>query len=204
MELKELEQEQLEFAKKVVKKDDFLKLELIGGIDTGFKFNKVLCGIVVCDKEMNVLEKHIIVNNCELAYTPNFRALRELDIMIETYNKLTKKPDVLLVNASGILHPRRLGLASHLGVMLDIAIIGITKKLLCGKIKGDDVIIDNEVLGKAVLTKEKSKPVFVSIGHKISLDKSVEIIKKCIRTPHKMPEPLHLAHKLVKKNMKKY
>ncbi|KYK24609.1 hypothetical protein AYK26_03470 [Euryarchaeota archaeon SM23-78] len=203
MNLKELEQVQLGLAKKVVKKDVIQKLELVSGIETGFKFNKSFCCVVVCAyNDMQVLETHSMIEECELAYIPNFRAQRELDIMVKTYNKLKQKPDILLVNASGIMHPRSLGLASHLGVVLDIATIGITKKPLCGKVQGEVIILDDEVVGKQVFTKEKAKPLFVSIGHKLSLDKSVEIVKKCIKPPHKMPEPLHIAHRIVKKNMK--
>jgi hypothetical protein len=66
----------------------------------------------------------------------------------------------------------------------------------------EEIIIDKEVVGKKVFTEKKSKPVYISIGHKISLDKSVEIVKNCMRAPHKMPEPLYLAHRFVKKRMK--
>jgi len=203
--LKELEQEQLELAKKVVKQDSVPELELVGGIDTGFKFNKLFCSIVVCDhKDMRLIEKQSILEDCRLPYIPNFRAQRELGIMMKIYGMLKKKPDVLLVNASGILHPRRLGLASHLGVKLDTATIGVTKKLLCGEVVNNNILLENEVVGKQVLTKEKAKPIIISVGHKLSLDTSVEIVKKCVRPLHKMPEPLHLAHRFVKKRMKNY
>jgi len=205
MSLKELEQEQLELAKKVVKQDSVPELELIGGIETGFKFNKLFCTVVVCKySDMSLVEKQSVVEDCRLPYIPGFRAQRDLDVMIRVYKGLKQKPGVLLVKGSGILHPRRLGLASHLGVKLNTATIGITKKLLCGETRGENVILENEVVGKLVVTKEKAKPIIISIGHKLSLDASVEVVKKCIRPPHKMPEPLHLAHKFVRKRMKKY
>jgi deoxyribonuclease V len=100
------------------------------------------------------------------------------------------------------LHPRKCGLASHLGVVLDQPVIGITKTLLCGKNKEGYIILNEEVVGRALFTKEKTKPLFISVGHKISLDKSIEIVKNCMRQPHKLPEPLYLAHGLIKKKMK--
>jgi deoxyribonuclease V len=200
--LEELEKEQLDFAKKVVKQDSFSKLDLIGGIDVGFDKDKIFCSIVVCDyKDMRVLEQHSEENDCKIRYIPGFRAQREISVMIDTFNKLKQKPDVLLINASGALHPRKCGLASHLGVMLDQPVIGITKNLLCGNLVNGEVILDNETIGKAVIIKKNAKPLYISVGHKVSLDKSVEIVKNCIMQPHKLPEPLCLAHKLVKKNM---
>jgi len=202
--LEELEKEQFELAKKVVKQDSFSKLDLIGGIDVGFDKDKIFCSIVVCDyKDMRVLEQHSEERECKIRYIPGFRAQREISVMIDTFNKLKQKPDVLLINASGTLHPRKCGLASHLGILLDQPVIGITKNALCGKLVNGEVILDNEAIGRVMCVKGKAKPLFVSIGHKVSLDKSVEIVKNCMRQPHKLPEPLHLAHKLVKKKMKK-
>jgi deoxyribonuclease V len=203
--LEELEKEQLELAKKVVKQDAFSKLELIGGMDVGFDKDKIFCSIVVCDyKDMRVLEQHSEEKECKIRYIPGFRAQREISVMIDTFNKLKQKPDMLLINASGTLHPRKCGLASHLGVMLDQPVIGITKNALCGKLVNGGVILDNEVVGEAVVVDKKAKPIFVSVGHKVSLNKGVEIVKSVIRPPHLLPEPLQLARLLVKKQMRAY
>lgn len=197
-----LEEEQIELAKKVIKQDKFSKLELIGGMDVGFDKDKIFCSIVVCGyKDMNVVEEQSLSKDCKIRYIPGFRAQREIGIMIDTFKKLRHKPGVLLINASGTLHPRKCGLASHLGIMLDQPVIGVTKNLLCGKNKDSYIILDNDVVGRVILIKEKIKPLFVSIGHRVSLDKSVEIVKNCMRKTHKLPEPLYLAHILVKKSM---
>jgi deoxyribonuclease V len=199
----EIEKEQIELAKKVIKQDCFSKLELIGGIDVAFDNDKISCNIVVCDyKDMEVLEQQNAEKDCKIRYLPGFRAQNELGIMIEAFNRLKHRPDVLLINASGTLHPRKCGLASHLGIVLDQPVIGVTKKLLCGTNKDGYIILDNEVVGRAIIIKEKAKPLFVSVGHKVSLDKAVEVIKECMRPLHKLPEPLFLAHKLVKESMK--
>jgi deoxyribonuclease V len=198
----EIEKEQIELAKKVIKQDSFSNLELIGGIDVGFDKDKIFCSIVVCNyKDMKVVDEQSLSKDCKIRYIPGFRAQREIGIMIDTFKKLKHKPDVLLINASGTLHPRKCGLASHLGILLDQPVIGVTKNLLCGKNKDSYIILDKDVVGRAILIKEKTKPLFVSIGHKISLDKSIEIVKNCIGKPHKLPETLYLAHLSVKKNM---
>jgi len=200
----EIEKEQIELAKKVVKQDSFSELELIGGIDVGFDKDKIFCSIVVCNYEdMKIVEEQSLNKDCKIRYIPGFRAQREIGIMIDTFKKLKQKPNVLLINASGTLHPRKCGLASHLGIMLDQPVIGVTKNLLCGKNKDSYIILDNNVVGRAISIKEKAKPLFVSIGHNVSLDKGVEIVKNCMIINHNLPEPLHLAHILVKKNMRK-
>lgn len=196
----ELEKEQLELARKVVKHDAYSKLELIGGLDVRILEDKVICSIAVCNyRDMQVLEHVLAEKECKIRYLPGFRAQNELGIMIEAFNKLKRKPDVLLINASGTLHPRKCGLASHLGVILDQPVIGVTKNLLCGKNKDGYIILDNEVVGRAILTKEKTKPLFVSIGHRVSLDKSIEIVKNCMKPEHKLPEPIILAQEIIKK-----
>jgi len=201
---KRLEEEQIELAKKVIKQDVFSRLKTIGGLDVGFNHDKIYCSAVVCDyKNMSILESQSVENECKIRYIPGFRAQRELKAMIEAFNKLKQKPDILLLNASGMLHPRKCGLASHLGIMLDQPVIGITKTLLCGKLNNDEILIDNELVGKELFGNEKLRKVYVSVGHKISVDKSVEIVKNCTHPPHRMPEPLHLASQLVRKNMKR-
>ena len=116
----------------------------------------------------------------------------------------------MIFDGNGILHPRKFGMASHMGVLLDITSIGIAKKLMIGDVKGNRVYVDKELRGEIIATREHSKPIYVSPGNKISLKTSVEIVKNCIKTPHKLPEPLHLAHryaneireKIVKGNIK--
>jgi len=199
-----LEQEQAELAKKVVKQDSFSKLELIGGIDVGFDKDKIFCSIVVCNyNDASIVEQHTESKDCVIRYIPGFRAQSEMGIMIETFSKLKNKPDILFINASGVLHPRKCGLASHLGIILDQTVIGITKHALCGVITDKGVILDDEIVAKQIFVSDKAKPIFVSIGHKISLDKSVEVVKAFLKPPHLMPEPLRLAKLVVKKQNKK-
>ncbi|MBI2653689.1 endonuclease V [Candidatus Woesearchaeota archaeon] len=191
-----LKEEQLKLAKKVTISDSFGKPELIGGVDCSFNQDDVIAAIVVCSyKTMEVKEKVFAVVKAKVPYVQGFLAYREGPAISEAYSKLENKPDILIVDGNGILHPRRCGLASHIGVLLEQATIGIAKQLLIGEVKEKIVYIDKEARAEAVVTREHSKPVYVSPGHKTSLKTSVEIVKNCMRFPHKLPEPLHLAHR---------
>ncbi len=188
--------EQVRLAKKVIKKDDFEKIELIAGIDQAFVKDKVISAVVVCDaKTFEPVEKKFAVVKASMPYIPEFLSYRESPAAVEAFNKLEKKPDILIVDAHGIAHPRALGMASHLGLLLDIPAIGLAKKLLIGKPKNEKIIYNEKIIGQEVITKEYSKPIYVSIGHKVSLKTAVNLIKKCIKFPHKLPEPLYLAHR---------
>jgi len=191
-----LKDEQIKLAKKVVLKDSFEKIELIGGVDCAYNHEDVIAAIVVCDyKAMQTQEKVFAVVKAKVPYLQGFLAYREGPSISEAYANLQNKPDVMLFDGNGILHPRRLGIASHIGVLLDISSIGIAKHLLIGEVKDNVVYVDKEARAKSIATRENSKPVYISPGHKINLKTSVEIVKNCIRFPHKLPEPLHLAHR---------
>ena len=194
-----LKQEQRKLAQNVVLRDEITKLNLIAATDQIVTEDNIISEIVVMDyKTFAVVEKKYTIKEVAMPYVPGFLAYRELPAILETYNKLEHKPDLILVDGNGVLHPRTCGLASHLGVVLDIPTIGIAKGLLCGNVIGDTVYIDKEAVGKALETKEKAKPIYVSVGHKVTLTRALEIIKYCMRN-HKLPEPLHLAHKLAAK-----
>ena len=194
--LNKLKEEQLNLAKKIVIKDAFEKLELIGGVDQAYNQNDVISAIVICDyATMEVKEKVFAVAKAKVPYLQGFLSYREGPAISEAYAKLGNKPDVMIFDGNGILHPRRCGLASHIGVLLDQASIGIAKELLVGEIKDNKVYVDKELRGELFVAKEHSKPIYISPGHKITLRTSIEIVKKCLKFPHKLPEPLHLAHR---------
>lgn len=194
--LQKFEEEQIELAKKVIVKNQFRKLELFTGCSQVSLENKIISVVVICDENMHLIEQKEALIETEVPYLPNFLFFREGKAVIEAYKKLDKKPDVLLVNANGILHPLRIGMASHLGILLDIPTIGITKRLAIGEKEGERILVGNEIRGIELRTRNFSKPIYVSPGYKISLDTSIEVVKKCIRLPHKLPEPLHIAHRI--------
>ena len=192
-----LKEEQLKLAKEVILKDSFSKVKLIGGCDQAFVDDNVISGVVVCNKELELVEKKHAVIDTRVPYVSGFLFYREGPAIVEAFNKIEKKPDVLLVDGNGILHPRRIGMASHLGILLDVATIGITKNLMCGNVKEGKVYVDKEIRGLELKTREYARPIYLSPGHKISFGKSLKIVKDYLKSPHKLPEPLYLAHRYV-------
>lgn len=200
MDVGKLKEEQLKLAEKVITTDSFDKIKTIGGVDQAFFDDKIVSSIVVCDyKTMEIIEKKYAISDVTMPYIPGYLSYREAPVIVEAYNKLETKPDILIVDGNGILHPRRIGLASHVGILLDQVTIGIAKNLLLGELSGDKIIVDKEIRAVQLQTRSFSKPIFISPGHRISLKTSVEIVKKCLREPHKLPEPLYFAHKYANK-----
>jgi deoxyribonuclease V len=196
MNVRDLKKEQLKRAKKVIVKDDFDEMNYIGGCDQAFVDNQVISAVVVLDaKTLKLIEKKYAVAEAPIQYIPGFLSYRESPAVVEAVSKLQQKPDLMMVDANGILHPRKIGMASHLGILLDMPTIGIAKKLLMGEEKDGKIIVEGETRAIALKTKEHAKPIYVSPGHRVSLKTAAELVKKCLVEKHKMPEPLHEAHK---------
>jgi deoxyribonuclease V len=210
MDLLELKKEQLKLAPKVTLNDglgSFTSLKIIAGtscIPLGSPpGTKLLAGVVVCEfPSMKLLEMKSYLLDNPLPYCPGFQAYREMPAIIEAYNQLEQEPDLILVSGAGIAHPRRIGIASHLGLALNRPTIGVTESLLCGQVQQGKIIVENEICGFEIKTREHSNPLYVSPGHLVSLGSVLNLIPKTIQYPHKLPEPLHLAHKLVKRKGK--
>jgi deoxyribonuclease V len=200
-----LKREQLKLAPKIKLQDSFSKVTLIAGIESIHFQNRIMASVVVCKfPSMEVIEKKTYVLDDPLPYRPGFQAYREMPAMIEAINLLDNDPDVLIILGNGIAHPRKIGLASHLGLSLNKPTIGVIEKLQYGKIVNGKIINNNEFVGFEVKTREHAKPIYISPGHQITLGSTINIIKESIRFPHKMPEPIHLAHKIgIKKTKKK-
>lgn len=191
-----LKKEQLKLAEKVSVTNSIKNIKVIAGADQAYVENKVISAIAVCDyKSMKLIETKHAVIEAKVPYKSGFLFYKDGPAIIEAFNRLENKPDVLIVEANGILHPRRIGMASHVGSLLDTAIIGVTKTLMLGEVKDKTIYVDKEARGYGLITREHANPIYISPGHKISLKTSLEVIKNCIRLPHKLPEPLHLARK---------
>jgi len=137
-------------------------------------------------------------------YIPGFLSFREIPPLLDIFKKISIVPDILFCDGQGIAHPRGFGLASHLGILLDIPAIGCAKSVLVGKYvepsvtKGSSspLVYQEQQVGAAVRTRKGVKPVFVSVGHKLCLDDAVKIILQC-SPKFRIPEPLRLAHRMV-------
>jgi deoxyribonuclease V len=199
--LEELVHTQEKVAKQVKRRDGFKKLERIAGCDISFaKGNTAYAACVVLDyRTLEVIDKKVVKVKLRFPYIPTFLAFREIDGMLKAVDGL--KADVYMVGAQGLAHPRRAGLACHLGVILDKPTLGVAKSILVGKAGrpanrrgAHTFLIDNgAVIGAAVRLKTGSKPVYVSIGNKLSLKTAVKIALETTRE-HRLPEPLQKAH----------
>ncbi|MDB5244850.1 MAG: deoxyribonuclease [Parcubacteria group bacterium] len=149
----------------------------------------------------------VVKEKISFPYIPGLLSFREIPMLLRAWEKLEKKPDVLIVDGIGIAHPRRLGIATHLGLILRIPTIGCAKSVLIGVYEEPgaepgsisylrDPKAHNEIVGAALRTKKNVKPVFISPGHLITLSESIEIAKRCVLT-HRLPEPTRLAHNTV-------
>jgi len=189
-----LKREQEKLAKNLEIKDeiDFSLVNRIGGIDNVFFKNKIISAVVVLSGD-EILEQEYFSEKVRFPYISGFRAYRELPSMISCFNKLDEKPDIIFIRGQGILHPRRLGLASHFSLSANVPTIGVTDTLLVGEVKGEDIFLNGKVSGKVIKTKEGARPLFVSPGNLISVDTAASLVRKFTKEPHKFPEPLRLA-----------
>ena len=194
-----LKDEQIRLAKKVVIKDDYSDLTTIGGCDQAFFENKIISSVVVLEYEtLKLIEKKHAVSDLTMPYVPGFLSYRESPVIVEAFNKLKTRPDILMVDGNGILHQRRIGMASHLGLLLDQVTLGVAKSLLMGEIRDGKVYVNDEARAFEVKTKDFAKPVYISPGHRVCMKTSLEIFNHCMQD-HKLPEPLRLAHKFANK-----
>ncbi len=184
---------------------DLGSIELVAGADQAFpsRDRVISCVVVLAYPGMEVVEERYAVRDVGLPYIPGLLSYREGPSILDAFRKLDKKPDILLVDGHGIAHPRRLGLASYVGVELDYPTIGVAKRKLVGEYitpekTGDcsRLVYDNEVVGYVYKSREGCNPLFISPGHKIGLESSLRVVEECIRD-HKLPEPIRLADKLV-------
>ena len=197
---------QLSLAQKVVTADD-LKPDprYVAGIDVGFEDKKTTrAAIVILNfPELTLHETAIGYTPIMLPYIPGYLSFREIPAIIKALEKLKTIPDVILCDGQGIAHPRRLGIASHLGVLTDIPTIGVAKTRYIGKYKDPKqykghwtpLTDDKHVIGGVLRTRVNVKPLFISTGHRVSLETAINLTMRCV-TRYRLPEPTRLADKL--------
>ncbi len=196
---------QIYVANKATLIDTFDNVTLIGAADQAFCSDFVMSCVVVLNWQMEVVDRAYSIGKAMVPYIPGLLSFREGPPIIAAYNKLETKPDVLLVDGCGINHLRFAGLATYVGVVLNIPTIGVSKQKLCGEFtqpatEGEiqNLIYMDKIVGYAFKSKQGVKPIFVSSGTGISLTSSLKIVKDCLEG-HKLPEPMRIAHDLVNK-----
>ncbi len=196
-------------ARKVVEEDRInYPISKVAGIDVTYREGKAIAVAVVLDSQtFRPLDVGVSVMKPIIPYIPTLLAFREVGPVAAAIKKLSVSFDLLFVDGNGRLHPYRAGFACHIGVALDVPTIGVAKKLLCGRIgewKGDraPVYLDDEVVGMALKTTKRAKPIYVSVGHKVSLETAVKLTLWYARG-RKLPIPLVLAHQLTQQEAKK-
>lgn len=159
---------------------------------------------------LEIVERVFSIDQVIFPYTPTFLSFREGPAIMSAFEKLKNRPDILMVDGAGINHPRRAGIATHIGVALDVPTIGITKKLLCGS--GEEpvdtgeaapLIFEGRQVGWLLRSIKRSRAIIVAPGHRVSLESSLSIVRSCLRG-HKLPEPAKLAHLYANEEKKRF
>jgi len=180
------------------------KIKTVAGADISYARGDDLFFVAVVLLEyptLKVLEKVSYSQRVTFPYIPGLLTFREGPPLLTAFERLNHVPDVVIFDGHGIAHPRRIGLASHMGLFLDVPTIGCAKKKLIGfyadpgprRMDHTPLTIESETIGAVVRTKEKVKPVFISQGHRISLARAVDIALSCC-TRYRLPEPTREAH----------
>ncbi len=189
---------------RLIREDDFGRIESVAGIDVSFSPQKDLlyAAIVVIDAvSLEPLEIVSAAQKPAFPYVPGLLTFREGPVVQEAYAKLTREPDLLMFDGQGIAHPRGLGLAAHMGVLMDRPSIGCAKSRLIGEFKEPKqkrgamrtLSLHRKKIGVVLRTKDNTKPLFVSPGHRVSVETAAEWV---LRTgnDYRLPEPTRLAH----------
>ncbi|MCR4404073.1 MAG: endonuclease V [Candidatus Acetothermia bacterium] len=184
----------------------------VAGVDVAYgrgegERERAVAGYALLDLAGRAVGFETVEREVAFPYIPTYLAFRELPILLELLERVRgvgKLADVVMVDGNGILHPRHAGIASHLGVLLDIPTIGITKSLLCGQVELAGlgvrevryVLLSGERVGAAVRLSERAQPIFISPGNKIDLEGAIELTLPLASSSHRLPEPIRLAHEL--------
>ncbi len=192
---------QAELARRLVVENGFREISSVAGADAAFGAEKAYAALVVCSYPgLEKLEEVVVEGKVGLAYVPGLLSFREGPVLLKAFEKVKMEPDLVLFDGQGIAHPRRLGLASHMGILLEKPTIGCAKSRFLGEHgevglrKGSmaPLTFRRETVGWVLRTRDGVKPVFVSPGHLVDLETAVSIVLSCSRR-YRIPEPLREA-----------
>jgi deoxyribonuclease V len=182
-------------------KDGFDRLESVAGIDCSYLDDRIICAVVILHyKTLEVIGRKHVIQRVRLPYIPTYLTFREGCAMATAFEMLEQKPDVLMMDSCGINHPRKSGMASYFGAVMNHPTIGVSKKILCGEAEipahvGEyhELVYEEEQIGWVLKTNKRSNPIIASPGNKVSMRSCLEIVSHCLKG-YKLPEPTRLAH----------
>ena len=195
---------QRQLAQQVIREGNPLGVAFVAGVDVGFVGDRARAAVAVLSLQSLELVDHAVAErSVSFPYVPGLLSFREIPAVLEALGRVDVRPEILLCDGQGIAHPRRFGLASHLGLLTNIPSIGIAKSRLAGEHgavpvhKGGWAALtdDGEVIGAALRTRTGVAPVYVSIGHRIDLDNAIRLVLACT-TRYRLPETTRWAHRL--------
>ncbi|MEM3442387.1 MAG: endonuclease V [Candidatus Bathyarchaeia archaeon] len=201
--IKKARETQLRLSEKIVFKDILpQKIRFVAGVDVAYTKNMSIGAVAVLDYDsLETVETQTAACKTLFPYIPTLLSFREVPPAFLCIKKLHTQPDVFLVDGHGYAHPYRCGFASHLGLVMRKPTIGVAKGKLFGEVKDCDkrdvafLRYDDEIVGARVITKKGCKPVYVSVGHMVSLETAIKIVKNCTRRG-RIPEPILRAHEI--------
>jgi deoxyribonuclease V len=177
---------------------DICEIRHVAGADAAYAQDTIYAAVVVMTfPGLEIVEKTCTVQEIPYPYIPGLLSFREGPAILDAFSSLTTVPDLILINGHGYAHPRRVGIASHVGLVLDVPSIGVAQRLLTGNVALPDaahgstepVLDKSEIIGMAVRTVKGAKPVFISAGHKVDLAQAVDIALKTTKI-HRITEPI--------------
>ncbi|OGO06614.1 MAG: endonuclease V [Chloroflexi bacterium RBG_13_56_8] len=193
---------QRELAQRIDPKDYHDQIESVAGIDVGIKGGVARAAVAVLSfPALELIAISRVECKVSFPYVPGLLTFREGPVILQALAKLAVVPDVLMFDGQGYAHPRRMGIATHMGILLDHPSLGCAKSRLCGTHddpgpeRGSRAWLwdGEEIVGAVVRTRTNVRPVFVSVGHKMSLETAIDLVLRCGRR-YRLPEPTRQAH----------
>jgi deoxyribonuclease V len=183
---------------------DVSRIKLVAGADVSFDkdSDKIFAAVVVLElPDLNVVAKSGVMDVATFPYIPGLLSFREAPAVLKAWEKLERGPDALMLDGQGLAHPRRFGLACHLGLWVDIPSVGCAKSLLVGNYEEPSpeagshtpLVDKSEVVGVALRTKDRTNPMFISPGHRVDLESAMALVMRCVKG-YRQPEPTRQAH----------
>lgn len=197
-----LKQRQRDLAKRVRHEDDLGTVETLAAFDVAYDGDLGVGALVVADGDGTIDETLTATVEVDVPYVPGLLAFRELPVLEALWSELDREVDLLLVDGGGKIHPRRIGSASHAGVLLEVPSVGVTKSLLLGEVQGEvdgvgdvaPVVADGELVGYAMHTCQRAKhPIYVSPGHRVTAGTALELVRPLCSGRSRLPDPLQAA-----------